>query len=279
MTRLLITGGSSYLGRHLIPEAHSQEGFELGHTYFQGEAALSEGSLRVDLSDSDQRTELFESFRPEVMIHTVGSERAGLELALASARHFSELAQSSKCRFILVSSDVVFDGKKGHYSETDATNPLHDYGRMKLETEHYAASVDNHAIVRCSLIYGRQRADHFSRWMKKTLSAGKALGLFSDQLRNPVWAVTLSQALLELVHHDFKGILHVGGQDTVSRLEFGQLLLKHWKIDDKGLIQSTISDPERWPRDLSLNLNLSESVLKTPLFGVREILGESESHG
>ncbi|MDF1667326.1 MAG: sugar nucleotide-binding protein [Planctomycetota bacterium] len=276
--RLLITGGSSYLGRHLVPEAYSQDQFQLGHTFFKGEPALSRGALRVDLSDFDRRQELFESFRPEVMIHTVGSERAGLELALSSARHFCELAQSSKCRFILVSSDVVFDGKKGHYAETDPTQPLHDYGRMKVETEHYASSVDNHAIVRCSLIYGRQRADHFSQWMKKSLSAGKTLGLFSDQIRNPVWAVTLSQALLELVTHDYRGVLHVGGQDAVSREDLGRLLLKHWKIDDKGLIQSTISDPNRWPRNLSLNLELSESILKTPLFGVREILNESKSN-
>lgn len=275
--RLLITGGSSYLGRHLVPEAYSQEQFQLGHTFFNGEAAMKKGALRADLSDFDQRQELFDTFHPDVLIHTVGSERAGLELALSSARHFCELAQGSKCRFILVSSDVVFDGKKGNYSETDPTEPLHDYGRMKVETEHYAASVDNHAIVRCSLIYGRQRPDHFSQWMKTAINAGKTLGLFSDQIRNPVWAVTLSQALLELVSHDYRGLLHVGGQDAVSREELGRLLLKHWKIDDKGLIQSTISDPNRWPRDLSLNLEKAESILKTPMFGAQEILSESKS--
>jgi dTDP-4-dehydrorhamnose reductase len=269
---LLIIGGTSYLGRHLVPLAVSKDRWRLCHTYFQSDSKNKANAEYLDLVDKNAVKSLLERFCPQVIIHTVGSERAGLSLALEATKTLVELCQSMKIRMILVSSDVVFDGQKGHYCETDKTQPLHDYGRMKVETENLVRTLDDFVIVRTSLIYGLKEIDHGHRWMRSALTKGQQITLFSDQLRNPVWVMTLSQALLELASHDYRGALHVAGQQTLSREQFSRRLLKHWRLLDKKLIKTGSSDPKRWPRDLSFDLRRAKQVLKCPLPGVDEVL-------
>ena len=70
----------------------------------------------------------------------------------------------------------------------------------------------NHVIIRTSLIYGLQLMDRGTAWMVETLRRGRPVTLFTNQRRNPVWVETLCQACLELVTHEYRGILNVAGK-------------------------------------------------------------------
>lgn len=271
MRRILITGGSGYLGRHLVPAA--VDSYDVHYTFFQNDPLAMPQASRLDLLDRQSVLSLVDRFRPEAIIHTAGSNRGpDMEAVIQDGTgHIVEAAGRSEARLIHLSTDVVFDGRHGPYREGDPVNPLHAYGRAKAAAEKMVAAHANHVIIRTSLIYGLGIMDHSTEWIAAGLRAGRQIILFDDQWRSPVWVRALSLACLELVEMSFQGILHVAGQQAMTRAEFGLKLLEWWGITDRATLQSGPSD-DRWPRDCRLDSTLAQTLLTTQLPGLDEVL-------
>lgn len=284
MARILITGGSSYLGQHLVPLA--TQSHQVGYTFYQNDPLLLKtpqasenlrglaiANWQIDLRDGPAVQRLVDEWRPEVIIHLAGSNRSPDMAAVITqgTSHIVRAAEATNARLIHLSSDVVFDGRHAPYRELDSPSPIHDYGRAKAEAETIVARYPNHVIVRTSLIYGRRIMDRSTEWIAASLSQGRPVTLFDNQWRNPVWARTLSLACLELAENDFCGILHVAGRRSMSRAEFGLKLLDWWGIDGRQSLKIGPSG-EEWPLDCRLDISLAAGLLKTPLLGVDEVL-------
>jgi dTDP-4-dehydrorhamnose reductase len=282
VSRLLITGGSSYLGRILTPLA--QASHELLYTYFNDDAPVAGAEAargcRLDTRDADGVIRLVADWRPTAIIHLAGSNRnPDMEaVIIAGAQAVTQAAATVGARLIHLSSDVIFDGRSGPYREADPPSPLHAYGRAKAEAEGIVAAYADAVIVRTSLIYSPARLDHSTDWIAAGLRAGRPVTLFADQWRNPIAAESLSAACLELVHSPFRGLLHVAGRQAMSRAEFGLRLLDWWGIEQRETLRIGHSGPE-WPRDCRLDISLAQSLLVTPLPGVDEVLGRGGSFG
>ena len=271
MTRILVTGGSSYLGQHLVPLAVDR--YDCLYTYFSSDPlGLGEGTP-LDVRDGKSVRQLIEEFRPEVIIHTAGSNRSPdmEEVIVRGANNVTTAAKRLGARLIHISSDVIFDGTQGPYSEHDPPCPVHEYGRSKAAAESIASRQDDHVIVRTSLIYGLGLMDLSTKWIISTLESGEPVTLYTDQVRNPVWAESLSEASLELAASSFRGIINIAGRQVQSRAELGLKLLDWWGFEDRELLKTGESDP-RWPRDCRLDLSLADKTLNTPLPGVDEVL-------
>ena len=117
------------------------------------------------------------------------------DVIVAGTRHITQAAASCGARLVHISSDVIFNGREAPYAESAEPAPLHAYGRAKAEAEKIAAAYANHAIVRTSLIYGLRLMDRGTAWMVEALRAGEPVTLFTDQIRNPVWAQQLEPGL------------------------------------------------------------------------------------
>ncbi len=271
--RLLITGGSGYLGRHLVPLA-AENARVLVHTYFSNEPPDVPGERRLDVRDGDAVMALVDAFQPDAIIHAAGSSGrpAMSETIELGAEHVTAAAMRVGARLIHLSTDVVFDGKHAPYREEDRPNPIHDYGRAKAQAEGIVARHANHVIVRTSLIYGLQQLDHGTSWLVDRLRKGQPVTLFMDQLRNPIWAISLSNACLELADHDYRGILHVAGSQVLSRAEFGLRMLNWWDVAERSTLSFGPGDGERWPADCTLDISRAQALLETPLPGVDEVL-------
>jgi dTDP-4-dehydrorhamnose reductase len=269
--RLLITGGSSYLGQHLVPLA--QEGFAVVYTFFQSDPLALPGGQVLDIRQAESVRRLVVEWQPEAIIHTVGSNRSSdvAHVIQQGTQNIVAAAQAVSARLIHISTDALFDGRQAPYRESDPPSPIHDYGRAKAAAEWLVAGHDNHVIIRTSLIYGLKIMDRSTEWIAVALSAGRPVMLFVDQIRNPVWAETLSQACLELVDLDFRGVLNVAGRQSMSRAEFGLRLLDWWGIEP-GQTLTTGASTGDWPLDCRLDLRLAASLLTTPLAGVDEVL-------
>ena len=271
MTRILITGGSSYLGQHLVPKAIEQH--SCLYTFFSHDPLGLPGGTWLDVRDGKSVDQLVNEFRPEAIIHTAGSNRSEdmEQVIVQGASNISTAAMRLASRLVHISTDVIFDGKAGPYRETDVPQPVHAYGRAKVVAERKISRHGDHAIIRTSLIYGLQRMDLSTRWIIDALEANEPVTLFTDQVRNPVWVETLADACIELCQSPFKGIINVAGGQDLTRAELGVRLLDWWGFDRRELLSLGKSDP-RWPRDCRLDLSLARSTLRTPLPGVDEVI-------
>ncbi len=272
MKRLLITGGGSFLGQHLVPLAFSQ--FETRYTIYRQDPFNSPASRRIDLRDHEPIKNLVTAFQPDVIIHTAGSNRSqDMDAVIRQGTgHITAAAETVNAKLIHLSSDALFDGRAAPYRETDAPTPIHAYGRAKAEAEEIVSHYSNHVIVRTSLIYGLSLMDHSTSWIKEALEAGHEVVLFDNQFRQPTWALTLALACLELAVINFRGTLNVAGSQEMSRAEFGLKLLDWWGIGSRNTLSIGPTDDE-WPGDTRLDLTLAQEVLVTPLLGFDTVLG------
>lgn len=270
--RILITGGGSYLGRHLVPLA--AQSHPVCYTFFQNDPLGLDFAEQVDVREATAVTKLITQFQPQVIIHTVGSNRGSDmgNVIRQGTRNVVRAAAEVGARLVHLSTDSIFDGLNPPYDETAVPSPVNEYGRAKADAESIVAAHPNHVIIRTSLIYGLQEMDHGTGWMARALAAGEPVQLFDNQIRNPVWVETLSRACLELAAHDFTGILNVAGQQVLSRAAFALKLFDYWHIDNRDTLTIGPSASGHWPLDCRLDLRRGTAVLTTPLLGVDDVI-------
>lgn len=272
--RILVIGGSSYFGQHLVPLAR-QAGHELFYTWFAADRLKLPGGHHLDVRSRQAVSDLVKQTNPDVLIHLAGSNRSGAMTAVIEegSRWVAEAAGAAGTRLLFMSTDVVFDGKSAPYQEEDPPTPPHPYGRAKAEAEKTVAQVDNCVIVRPSLIYGLEKMDLGTAWIAEALQAGQTVTLFTDQMRAPIWADALAAACLELADHSYTGILHLAGPQPLSRADFGEKMLAWWGITKQAtLLHSPTPSGSPWPLNTVLNIERAKSLLKTPLPGVDDVL-------
>lgn len=288
MKKLLITGGSGFVGSYLTRLA--VKNYEVFSVYSKHVPNSNDASIiQLDLTDLYKIQTALDKINPHAIIHTAAiskpdecekfrerTEQVNISATIALA----EWAQKNNVRFVFTSSDMVFDGKQGNYIESDSPNPLSFYGETKARAEQKLLEMNfNCAISRVALVYGLGDSHHvnFFHAMVKHLQRGEKVNLFYDQFRTPIYVENLAQALLELVENNFRGIIHLGGSERISRWDFG---LKTCEILNlpKDLLQRTsmfdFPSAASRPRDVSMNINLGKSLLKTHLLNCTEGLNQ-----
>lgn len=282
--RLLITGGTGFLGGHLLLKARTDWDVYAIH---RGPAVDAPGIhwLKADLTDPGETALAFASVRPASLIHAAAMSdidrcQARPDEARAVNTEATEslagLCGKTGCRMVFVSTDMVFDGGRGLYRETDATGPVNGYGGTKVAAERAVAAECPAAVcARTALIYGIPAfgGSSFSHAMMGRLSAGESVTLFIDQFRTPILVQNLADALLELADSDYAGTLHLGGGERISRYDFG-LLAASAKGLPAGLIRPGLMNEPRpaapRPADVSLDSSIASAVLSTRLMGCDE---------
>jgi len=181
---------------------------------------------------------------------------------------------------IFASSDNVFDGSTGDYTETDPPSPIGVYGRQKLEIEKFLATRgDDHLILRFTKVYGDDLDDGtmFTAWLKSLL-AGETITVATDQVLSPVFIDDVMAAIERLIETAATGIFHIAGPMAASRAELlddmlseGQEFLpknpqvQRCRINDLGLLEQ---------RPLKVSLSAEKLVRHTgiDLTGPAEVI-------
>jgi dTDP-4-dehydrorhamnose reductase len=273
LMRLLVTGGSGYLGSEILRRVPGAV----------GTAYTGAGDVRLDVRDAAAVARVVDSVRPACVIHTAyarGGE-AAWETNVDGARNVAAAAAAAGARLVHLSTDVVFAGDAGRpYVETDATSPVSAYGRSKAQAEAAVRAVHAGAtIVRTSLIYGGAQPSAHERAVLDALDSVTGMAFFADEIRCPAHVGDLAAAVLELSHVALAGPLHVAGPDAVSRYEFARLVAAS-KGRDPAAVAATLSAalPDPRPRDCRLDCTRAQTLLDTRMRGVREVLqGPSRS--
>jgi dTDP-4-dehydrorhamnose reductase len=263
-----ITGANGLIGNYLVQTApRSAPGFRV--------RALTRADF--DLLDFAAVEREFKKDRPQLVIHcaaitVVADAQKNPELArrvnVEATKFLAELA--AEIPFVFFSTDLVFDGRKGGYTETDATNPLHVYGGTKLAAEEIVLKNPRHLVVRTSINAGKSFSGirAFNEQLRESLrSAGQGMTLFTDEFRCPIPAVETARAVWELAQKGCVGIYHVVGAEKLSRLQIGRLLVPRWPEIQTEIKSGSAKDfpgPVR-ALDTSLDISKAQKALSAPL--------------
>ena len=239
---------------------------------------------QLDLLDFAAVRREFARDKPQLVIHCAAiSILAEAQANPALARRvnvdvtklLTELA--AEVRLVFFSTDLVFDGRRGNYVETDAANPIHIYGETKLAAEQIVLKNPRHLVVRTSLNAGVSRTGNrgFNEQMRLALESGQGMTLFTDEFRCPIFAGETARAVWELVNQRRTGLFHVAGAEKLSRWQIGQLIAARWPQLKPKITPGSAKNfpgPPRAP-DTSLNIAKAQKVLSVPLHGLTVWLG------
>jgi dTDP-4-dehydrorhamnose reductase len=278
--RLLITGGTSYLGREVLRQARTQ-GWHISATHYsQSPAEAADVAwLPLDIREAGAVDRVVENVRPDAVIHTA-FQQSGPDMWDTTAlgtHNVASAARTAQARLIHLSSDVIFDGERVlPYTEDDSPDPIIPYGTAKADAEHFVTTAHPEAIVvRTSLIYGFAPIDRHTQFILDIAEGRSAAQLFRDEYRCPIFVGDLAGALLELASTNYRGIIHIAGTECLSRYEFGRLLAAFHGYDPARLSSGLSADQDtRRPRNCQLDVQRARELLRTPLRGIREVLAD-----
>jgi len=282
-SKLLITGGSGFIGWNLAKCA--AEFYDVFFTYRQHPVSI-EGcqEYQVNLQNRSEIEDLLEEIQPEIVIHTAAIADVDIcekhrslayEINVATTSHLAKCAEELNCRFVYISTDLIFDGKAGNYTETDRPISINYYGETKLLGEKAVMStMTDYLIVRMALVYGTGNGVNgcFTDWIRNGLEHEKPVSLYTDQYRTPLFVLDGVRALVELIEKPVKKeIFHLAGKERLNRYDFGKKFAKVFGYNDQWLrrtkMQGIDSRAQRGS-DCSLNTEKIQRLLSFQLSDV-----------
>ncbi len=276
--RLLISGAGGLLGLNLAIEAsrlHQVYGVVHRHTLRQAPFTV----LQCDLTDDAARRQLLEQVSPDWVLHCAALadlEACEADPPLAKKLNtdlpakLAEDVSKGGARLLHVSTDAVFDGQRGNYTEEDEPHPLSVYAQTKLAGEQAVLTNNPQALVVRVNFYGwslsgkRSLAEFFIN----NLRAGKETPGFADVFFCPLLANDLARILLTMIQLDLSGLYHVVAPEAISKYEFGVQLAQAFGLD-ANLVRPTSVTQAGLRAARSPNMTLSvaklQSVFPRPL--------------
>lgn len=230
----------------------------------------------LDVCDPSSVISIIEKVKPDFVVNCSGI--TDLELCearpdIAKAVHIDGTENLVKaCRiagakFVYISTDSVFDGISGGYSEDSIPNPVNEYSRTKLEGEKVVGSDD--LVIRTS-IYGWKVSGRLSlvESILENLSRNKPFTGYNDYYFTPVYTRTLSEIILRMLDRGMKGTYNIASSERITKYAFAQKVAEIFMLDRnlviKGSSNSVRSEIKR-PRDLSL---VSKKLLDAGFFPI-----------
>jgi dTDP-4-dehydrorhamnose reductase len=238
---------------------------------------------QLDLTDATAVRRELAGDRPGLVIHCAALSRSpACDADPALARRLNvEVTHllAELCvdvPLVFFSTDLVFDGRRGHYAETEAPNPLSVYAETKAAAERFVLANPRHVVIRSSLNGGTSPTGDrgFNEQMRRAWAAGETLALFTDEFRSPIHAMLTARAVWELARQGVAGIWHVAGAERLSRFQIGELLAARWPHLLPALRAGSLRDYPGGPRppDTSLDCNRAQARLSFKLAGLGEWL-------
>jgi dTDP-4-dehydrorhamnose reductase len=243
-TKVLIVGASSKTALTTIGVLSSQTDWEI-HAISSKQLKLDEKINQYKCSALEFKSirEISNSIKPDFIINFVAQTNVdgcetdkmlAYELNVKVVENLIRAAKISQSTIIHLSTDYVFDGKNGPYSENDLPSPINYYGKTKLAAEN-ACIVSNlpYSIIRTNVVYGVSDGlkKDFIEWVLENCDQGKEINVVSDQYGNPTLADDIAIAMMKIISKKRTGIYHIGGKDYVSRFEFAVKIAEHFHVD------------------------------------------------
>jgi dTDP-4-dehydrorhamnose reductase len=282
--KVFITGSNGLLGGYLVRDLSNA-----GHRLF----ATSKGDNRTistdlldsglvhyksaDIKDGEAIARLIETFSPDMVVHAAAITQVdNCELNkdecwntnVTATAHIIAAAEKVRAALIYVSTDFVFSGDKGMYSEEDETGPVNYYGTSKLAAEKLVMESGlQWSICRTVLVYGNAigpTRSHMLTWVQNEISKGNTIKVVADQVRTPTYAGDLSAGIVLMVNRAAKGIYHISGKDIVTPYEMALKTAQFLSLDPSFIQKvdaSSFSQPAKRPPKTGFDISKAKRDL------------------
>jgi len=272
--KILITGSNGLVGQKLVQALRNRPHITLLATS-KGENRISTTQgytfQSLDITNAAQIETTIERFRPEVILHTAAltqvdfCEKNQADCWKMNVDAVASLIRSSEkwgCHLIHLSTDFVFDGLHGPYTETDPPSPVNFYGQSKFAAEELLRkSVVPWTIIRTILVYGvieNRSRSNIVLWIKESLEKKQPIKVVSDQFRMPTLAEDLAEACVSAALKKKTGIYHISGNEFMSIFELAKEVADFFNLDSsfmKPVPSASLNEPARRPPKTSFILD------------------------
>ena len=204
--------------------------------------------------------------RPQVIINAaaiVSLEFCEENYEIAEKLHYrlseflTKYCEENDCKYVYISTDSIFDGNKGNYTEEDLANPLNSYAKTKYLGDQEAQKNENSIVIRTNIYGYSDNQNSLLKWGYNSLKSGRKINGYANVIFNPVSVYQLSDAINILLEKDFSGVINIGSDRNISKCEFLKFIEKFLKIQ-KMVEKNEINDddsPVKRPKNTTLNIN------------------------
>lgn len=295
MKKVLITGSNGLLGQ-IVTKQFATNNYAV--------FAVSKGKNRIesftnfdynslDLTKLNEVKQYVNKIKPDYIINCAALTNVDqcetdketcktLNVDLVST--LAKYCKEANAFLLQVSTDFIFDGKKGNYSENDKPNPLNYYGQSKLDAENIlSSSAIDFAILRTILVYGKVENPNRSNivlWIKNALENQQSIHLITDQYRTPTYNIDLANACFQTVKQHKTGIFHISSNELLSVYEIGLQVAKTFNLDASFIKKTTtkeLNQKAKRPKKTGFDLTKSAKDLNLTFFSFAENLKHFKS--
>ena len=267
--KILITGSNGLLGQHLVKMLIETTADEVvatgrGDCRLPFKATALFNYYPLDITDGVAVQTFMKLHKPTVVVHAAAMTQPDpceldpigcWEVNVTATRFLIDAAEETKAFFIFISTDFVFDGLNGPYTETDTPSPVNYYGSSKLAAEKSVmeSSLLQWAIVRTVLVYGNILVGNRSNvisWVKENLEKEKPIKVVGDQWRTPTYVEDLAKGIILVIQKKATGIYHISGEEGLSPYEMAVATADYLHLDKSLMTKvdsSIFTQPARRP--------------------------------
>ncbi len=300
MKTILITGINGFIGEYLGKKFIKYNNI-IGIDCRENKRNNWNKFYHFDIRNKNEMEMIFKENKIDIVIHLAAektlikcqeNKKEAYEINYISSINLYEIAKKNKSKFIFISSDQVFDGKKGNYRENDKCSPINYYGELKTKVEEYMLNdrlYNNYTICRTALDFWKIpliQKDSFNKIKEndKLLVQGfivehviyklkkkEKIILPENEFMNPTSLELFFRQLKSIIDKDLKGILHCCGGERISRYDFGKKIAQTFNLDHSFISPEDSKDILR-PKDVSFNTEISEVKIGFKYDNIKQML-------
>lgn len=281
--RILITGVSGLFGNNLARHFRGQSSV-LGLYNTHPVSISGVKTKKTDLLQEKAIQEILQEFQPEVIFHCAGltdldfcekNRDITFDVNVRATRNMVNSLKGSSAMFVYISSDAVYDGEKGNYTETDPVHPMNYYGWTKYQGEQEAAKHGNTLILRTNIFgWNILLKESLAEWMVSSLRTKKAINGFHDAIFSPIYTFCLADILEKCLDKKLNGLYICGSSTLLSKYEFA-IRLAHYFGFDASLVRSCSREQFPFVAKRGKNLSLCSNKLTQALGRIFPSMEES----
>jgi dTDP-4-dehydrorhamnose reductase len=277
MTEKILIIGMGFLGNSIFTVANNK-GMNVVGTHHSREPSL-------DVKNIDIVEKIIIHHSPDFIINCAALtniDQIELEPSLAysvnaeGAKNVASIALKKKIKLIHISTDSVFDGRGKLYSEIDMPNPINEYAKSKKLGEDYVKEISDTFVIVRTNFYGHNKEGKFLfNWILDSLRNRQMITAFNDIIFNPLEIMNLANILIELIHTDYRGIIHLSSDQVLSKYQFAMKIAGVLGFDINLIKKGTIEDSHfvaKRPLNTSLSNFKAKKLLKTKIVSLDDWL-------